>query len=91
MSVFPTKSIESQAEVFTAEQQQQTLNSNESHEYRDFENKVVNEIPCMNFEEENATHNFANISIFGTVMNQQIKLLVDTGAAITVVSEDFYK
>ena len=78
------------AQVFTAAQQQQTLNSNENHEYRDFENKVVNEIPCMNFEEENARHNFANVSIFGTVMNQQIKLLVDTGAAITVVSEDFY-
>ena len=34
---------------------------------------------------------FSNVSIFGIVKSQNVRLLVDTGAAITVISEQFYR
>eukprot|EP00794_Sanderia_malayensis_P016269 gene16269-17909_t len=43
-------------------------------------------IPCI--DSHDAT--LSNVSIFGTVLSQKIPLLVDTGAAICVVSEKFY-
>ena len=35
--------------------------------------------------------NFSNVSIFGIIMKQNTRLLVDTGAAISVISDQFYK
>ena len=46
-----------------------------------------NIVPCIDSQKST----ISNVSIFGTVSSQKVRLLVDTGAAISVVSEQFYK
>ena len=45
------------------------------------------EIPCVQTDHENMP---SNVLIWGTVCKQPFKVLVDTGAAITVISEKFF-
>ena len=52
---------------------------------------ITEEIPTIESEIINDNNlSFSNVSIFGTVMSQNVRLLVDTGAAITVISEQFF-
>ena len=51
---------------------------------------TTKEIPSIDSELVD-DENFSNICIFGEVAKQKVRLLVDTGAAITVVSEQFYR
>ena len=48
------------------------------------------DIPCIELEGNLYSSAPSNILIWGTVCKQPIRVLVDTGAAITVVSEQFY-
>ena len=48
------------------------------------------DIPCIELEGNLYSSSPSNILIWGTVCKQPIRVLVDTGAAITVVSEQFY-
>ena len=53
---------------------------------------ITEEIPTIESEIINDNNlSFSNVSIFGTVMSQNVRLLVDTGAAITVISEQFFR
>ena len=46
--------------------------------------------PQLNAETLNVISTPSNVSIWGTVLQQPFKMLVDTGAAVTVVSERFF-
>ena len=53
---------------------------------------ITEDIPAIESEVINDHElTFSNVSVCGTVMNQNIRLLVDTGAAISVISEQFYR
>ena len=47
------------------------------------------DIPSVNFG-STSPENLTNVLIWGSVLKQPLKLLVDTGAAVTVVNEQFY-
>ena len=49
------------------------------------------EIPCIESALSVPVHPPSNVLIWGNVAKQPVKLLVDTGAAVTVVSENFYE
>ncbi len=51
----------------------------------------VSELPCINSDENSEERKFSNVSVFGTVFNQKVKMLVDTGAALTVISKQFFE
>ena len=48
------------------------------------------EIPCLGIDNPVSPSKLSNVLIWGTVLKQPIKFLVDTGAAVTVVSDTFY-
>ena len=52
---------------------------------------VTEDIPAIESDIINDKQSFSNVSIFGKIKKQDVRLLVDTGAAISVVSEQFYK
>ena len=57
----------------------------------DYKNSAVVEIPCMQSAMSAPLSSPTNVLIWGTVAKQPVKLLVDTGAAVSVVSENFYE
>ena len=46
--------------------------------------------PAVNAETFSSLANIANVLIWATVLQQHVKLLVDTGAAVTVISDKFF-
>ena len=52
---------------------------------------VENIVPAIAADEKLYISSPENVLIWGIVLKQPFKLLVDTGAAVTVISEDFYK
>ena len=46
--------------------------------------------PALNAETFSSLANLTNVLIWGTVLQQHVKLLVDTGAAVTVISDKFF-
>ena len=50
---------------------------------------IENDVPCID-QGTLSEKRLSNVSIFGTILSQKFRLLVDTGAAISVVSESFY-
>ena len=46
--------------------------------------------PAVNAETFSSLANLTNVLIWGTILQQHVKLLVDTGAAVTVISDKFF-
>ena len=53
--------------------------------------ELPRQIPSISLNDADSQVIQSNVSIWGIVEKQQFKVLVDTGAAVTVVSEKFYK
>ena len=54
----------------------------------DVDSKAQNIPPISSYSANKTT--FSNVAVCGCILNQSVRLLVDTGAAISVVSEQFY-
>ena len=48
-------------------------------------------VPCVNAETFGTAATSSNVLIWGTILQQPFKVLVDTGAAVCVVNEQFYR
>eukprot|EP00795_Rhopilema_esculentum_P010374 gene10375-biopygen12959 len=57
----------------------------------DPKNSAVVEVTCMQSAMSAPLSSPTNVLIWGTVAKQPVKLLVDTGAEVSVVSENFYE
>ena len=58
---------------------------------REEQNRKVIEIPCIQSALSVPISSPSNVIIWGTVAKQPVKLLVDTGAAVTVISDNVYE
>ena len=47
-------------------------------------------LPCLDTNCKTKESRLSNVSILGTVLKHNTKLLVDTGAAISVINDRFY-
>ena len=52
--------------------------------------KIAPKVPAISSHVKNATEEKKNVLIWGVVLSQAFQVLVDTGAAVTVISEKFF-